>query len=348
MRLFLWTATLGALAGAQGLATDYGRERTLRITASSDIDLETTAFEMKVDDQPVDSPGGGSSSSLVRKLVLLEHVLAGEAGQATKVRRTFETVGETSEASFGEDTRSDEREGPLQGVTLELVRDDEGAVQAEVVEGDAPEDAALLEGLEIGLALDAFLPEGESAKGASWELDDAAVRRGLASAFDAHLYPEPTMTEGGGGGGGGERGGGRRGGRGRGGPARVLAHIEWSGKATLAEAEVDHEGVKCARIHLVLEGEGELPEPSFGGGGGRGRLFEPAAERAPLAGTVHAKLEGELFIALEARRPAALELDGELSTDNTYEREREGQRMWTHSAQGGRWSVVVTVEEQGS
>lgn len=344
----LLVATLAGLGtGGHTLATDYGRERTLHTTSELELDMETTLFEMKIDGKPPEEdrgPRGGSSSSLVRKCALSDRILEGAPGAPGRVKRTFETLHDESKFSFGEEERSDERDYPLQGVTLELTRDEKGGVLAELVDGPKPEDDGLLEDHALELALDAFLPEGAVELDASWELDDAAVKRGLATALDAKLFADPPPDEGGG-----RRGGpdGERRGSGRGGAARSLAHVEWQGKAKLTALDDEHDGIPCARIELELEGEGELPVPSFRGPP-RGGAFDPTPPATVLDASVKARLEGALLFSLENGRPVALELDGELSTDMSSEHERDGHTFSMHSVQSGRLTLTMTTEESGS
>jgi hypothetical protein len=107
--------------------------------------------------------------------------------------------------------------------------------------------------------------------------------------------------------------------------------------------DAEHDGVACAKIALELQGSGTIPEPSFRGPP-RGYLFAPEPFLA-REGTVEGELKGELYIALEDRRPVYLKLDGELRTDNKFERERENQRMVMHSQQTGRLTLTVEVAE---
>jgi hypothetical protein len=340
-----------ATGASTDLSTDYARVRTLRTTSELELDLETTLMEMTVDDQPVEDqgPGGGSSSSLVRKCVRVDEFLEAAEGAPSRVKRTFEVLHDNSSFSFGEDERTDERDYPLQGVTLELVHDAEGT-RIELVDGPKPDDAALLEGHELALGLDGLLPEGSVELEASWELEHEALQRALSTAIDAKLFaegPPPERTRGGEG----ERGGGGRGpGRGRGGAGRNLGLLQWEGKAKLVALEEEHAGLPCARIELELEGKGDLPEMG-GRGGQRGGFFlEPggagSAPATAFGGTISAKLTGSLFVSLAERRPVALVLDGELQTENRFEREREGQRFSSHSVQSGRLTLNVKIEGQ--
>lgn len=341
MRLLplLLPLALGAGPGSD-LATDYGKLRTLRTTSELALELETTSMEMTIDDEPAEDRGpGGMSSSLVRRAVLVDQVLEGAAGEPARVKRTFETLHDAFSFSFGEDEHADERDHPLQGVTLELAREEDGTVSSELVEGTEPEDDALLEDHGLALALDALLPSSAVEVGATWELDDEALQRALATALDRRLFPEPPPEESGRG----ERGGPGRG-PGRGGPARSLGLVAWKGTAKLEALDAEHEGEACARITLELEGSGAVPEPPSRGPGGRGYALTPVPPPA-AEGTVEAQLEGELLFAIGRGRPLFLKLAGEVRIENRFERERDGRRFSMHSQQAGDVRLTVQVEE---
>ncbi len=342
MRPLTLALAAGLLCTGQTLATDYGRERTLRVASEAKFGLETVSFEMKVDGEPVERPDGGPgemSSELTRKAVLVDHVLEGEGSRPKKVRRTFETLAETSAQTFGEESRDDSREGPLQGLVLELSVDEEGHATAELIEGQSPDDGSLLEGHELALGLDALLPSEEVEAGASWELDVEAVKRALSTVLDARLFPEPEPSQEGGGG----RGGRRRGMRG--GMSRLLASIQWEGRSTLVELAEERDGETCALVEIELEGQGDMPEPRFRGAGGRSYPPEPFPSGLP-GGTITVRLEGKFFFSTARRAPVALELEGEVTADSTFEGERDGHSFSSHSTQEGDVSVTITVAEE--
>lgn len=337
-------ASLGALIlSGQSLSTDYGRQRTLRIEAETAVGLETTSFEMLVDGEPVDRPFGGGGVEEQRHVVLLDGYEESADGEPTRVRRTFETVESESRASFGENERTQSSQGPLAGVVLRLTRDEDGDVEAEVVEGDEP-DAALLEGQVLTLCLDALLPAGEVEEDESWDLDADTVRRALALALDPKLFPPPAENapvEAG------ERRGGGRGGfggRGGGSAFRLLQDAEWEGTATLEATDEDHEGEACSAIAIEIEASGDMPEPR---GGRRGGFSVEPAESAPAVdSTFTVEITGRLLFANEARRPVLLELSGELSTERENEFERGDRTMTMHVTQEGTFTHTVLVSEE--
>lgn len=344
-----------ALAAGQALSTDYAQPRTLRIETTTNFSMETTAFSMERDGEPVDNSrfGGGGSSTEERHVVQIDEVLESKEGAPTHVRRTFEALSAKGTSTRGENEAEFETECPLAEVTLDLVVDEGGDVVITVAEGTEPDDEALLEGHELALDLDALLPDGEVEVGDEWELDSDKVRRALGTHVQAALFPRPQRQEGEGGSGEGERGGRGRGGFGSrsGSAARLLGLGEWKGKATLASLSADHEGAACAEIAFELECEGEMPEPEFGGGrGGRGGFYELAlaAGFAPSGARFENEfsidLEGRLLFALEEKRPALLEFEGSLETDSTMEREgRDGGSMRISTSQAGKFTHVVTI-----
>ncbi len=336
------TAIAGAvLLGGHSLSTDY-EPRTLRIESTAIFEMETTLFEMTVDGEPVEASfGGGSASEEARRVVRIDRFLESEDGRPTRVRRTFETVEFESIRSFGENTREESSQGPLAGLVLELSVDADGEVEVELLEGETPDDESLLEDLVLTLTLDAFLPAAEVGQGESWTLESDAIVRALGLAIDRKLFPEPERAEGG-------EGRGRRGRRGGGSAVRLFQQGGWDGQATLEATDEEHEGESCAVIEIELECSGELPEPSFGGFGGRGRLFSPFSFEPPfavVASTFEIELEGRLIFSTESRRPIRLELEGDLFTEREFERDREGATVVIRTAQDGVFALDVLVEE---
>ena len=335
------TAIAGAvLLGGHSLSTDY-EPRTLRIESTAIFEMETTLFEMTVDGEPVEASfGGGSASEEARRVVRIDRFLESADGRPTLVRRTFETVETESIRSFGENTREESSQGPLAGLVLELSVHADGEVEVEILEGETPDDESLLEDLVLTLTLDAFLPAAEVDLGESWTLESDAIVHALGLAIDRKLFPEPERAEGG-------EGRGRRGRRGGGSAVRLFQQGGWDGQATLEATDEEHEGEPCAVIKIELECSGELPEPSFGGFGGRGRWFSPVFEPpfAVVESTFEVELEGRLIFSTESRRPIRLELEGDLFTERELERDREGATVVIRTAQDGIFALDVEIEE---
>ncbi|MCZ6597697.1 MAG: hypothetical protein O7B99_08675 [Planctomycetota bacterium] len=337
----------GAFLSVAGvsLSTDYTSERTLRIECETVFEMETTAFEMERDGEVIDRPfGGGNASKEVRRVAYVDQVTAHADGEPTAVRRAFEEVDATNTSEFGEESNESDAEGPLAGVTLELSLED-GEIVVEVVEGEEPDEDAALEGHGLTLALDALLPPGDVGEDASWDLEQDAILRALGLDLEDALFPrvereEEERPEG-------RRGGrgGFRGGRGGGSTARQIVQLEWEGTATLAEESGEWEGRTCAIVDLEIEASGELPEPEFGGRGGRGFSFEPASSTV-VENTFSVKLEGQLYFSVEDGMPLGLELEGTMTNERTTNRERGESTIRTSTTREGTYTyrVVVTVE----
>jgi len=351
MLRYLIPAAGTLLVAGQHLSTDYSKQPKLRIETVTTYKMETTDFSMERDGEPVEGRfGGGGGSSETRRIVQIDEILEHKDSAPSVLRRTFENIEAKGEIEFGENVRETERECPLSEVTLELRIDEDGDVAVEVVEGDEPQDDALLEGHRMGLALDAFLPEDEVDEGDRWDLEVEAVLRGLGLDLEAVLFPapepeEPSEGEG-------RRGGGRRGGFGfgRGGStAGIFAKAEWEGEATLASLDEDYGGVTCCAVTIELEASGALPEPDFGGGRrrdfGTGPFGAGAEALRPLDSTYEIKIEGRLLFSQADARPVLLELEGKVTTERVTERERQGSTMVISTTQEGTFEHVVTISK---
>jgi hypothetical protein len=310
------------------------------VEVATELKIETTTMEIERDGERVDGPGGGSSHTL-RKETHLDQVLAVEDGMPTKVRRTFESIGGRSEVSFGENSRENEIESPLDGVTIEIVESD-GDFHSSAVEGGSPSSTAL-EGHRTDLFLDAFLPAKDVKAGESWDLDADVVRRGLRIDLNAALFPPPERAEGGGGEGGGRRGG-RRGAGGA--DAGLLSRAEWKGTAKLLSMDHDFDGTVCAEIEIKLSASGDLPEPERRPRDGD-RVFEPESTMLPAATTTYQiGLEGKFHFAVKARRPVSLDLEGTAKIERESEMTRGESTMRFHSIQEGSVTYKVAVSEE--
>jgi hypothetical protein len=323
--LLLPTVSLGALLALQELATRYEPERAVRVTSELHIEVETQRESLR-DGQPSERGGGSSSSSDTRKSAHIDRYVACADGRPTKVRRTFESAAGDVEFSFGEESMATSLETPFDGVAVEIDVDEDGELSHSVAEGSDPGQESL-EKLRPELAVDALLPSGAVEEGGTWELEGPDIVRALGLDLTDVLFrrPEPEEGAAGGGPGGGGRGrGGMRGG-GRGLGLRQLAEAEWSGKATY-KGEAEREGVRCAVIALELECERESEDENG-------------------SSSLEAKLAGELYVALEARRPVALSVEGSLRAESESEREREGVVFETRSQSEGTFKLAYSVSE---
>lgn len=337
------TCALFALAGGATLATDYSKERVLKIDSEVNLAMETTEMSMERDGQPQDNSGRGMmKSDTIWHIVQLDEVVAHEGQKPTKVKRSYEKVGGKVDASMGERDMSHEIESPFDGTTLQLSGEGDD-VKVEFLEGKKPDHEGALEGHKLGLALDALLPDKEVEKDAHWDLDAAQIKRALGLDLRKSLFPPPPRDEnagGQGGGGDGRRGGGMMG-RGFGLP---IQDFEWSGKAKLVSLDEEVDGVKCAKVEIQISAHGDLPEMQ-GGGGRRGRMFEPETGVPAFANTYTVEGKGAFFFAIEGKRPVKLQLEGTAETVMDREMKREDSTMKFHSKQQGKLKITIEVSE---
>lgn len=333
--------------GAATLSTEYKTDRALKMEIEATMKMETTTMEASRDGEPMNQGGGGGAMETRHKEVHVDKVLAVKDGKPTKVRRSFETLSGKMSMTMRGEPMDREIESPLEGVTLEIKRDDDGKVDVGAVEGKAPEGKSLEHHIPENF-LDGLLPDGDKKVDATWDLDSDAIKRALRLDVRDGLYPRPERPDGGGEGeGGGGRG--RRGGmRGGGGGTNFLANAEWHGKAKLVATDKDVDGKPCAVIDLKLEASGDMPEPEFGGGR-RERMLEPAFGPFPAAkSTYDISLEGKFVFSTQAKRPVSLDLDGTAKTEVDRETKREDHTMKFHIVQEGTIAYKVAVSEESA
>jgi hypothetical protein len=303
-----------ALLAGETLSTDYARERALRVEAETDLEVETTAFDVERDGVPAPSPPIDFAFGQARRIVTVDRVLARDGGLPTRVRRTYEEVEKRwRRFAHGREGKG-VQDGDLTGATLEISREGDGDLRVEVVEGDEPETAAALDGQRLELALDALVLEDEVEPGETWLLGSEEIRRALGFDLAAALFPSP------------QDGVGTRRGYGSvkfGSSFEYLVAAEWEGRATLTAEREEHEGLACAMVQLELEGSG-------------GGLDDPDYTRDVF----EAQLAGRLLVSLEERRPVLLELEGSVRIQSTVEGEDTKK---THLTQEGTLSHRAEV-----
>jgi len=345
MKLLILTALAGAaLTGGHALSTKYTTDRAIKYEISSSTMMETTSMEAERDGEPQDMPAHGMKMENSNTEVHIDRVMEAADGKPTKVHRKFEKVAGTSSMTMGEDERSNDIESPFTGVTLELALNKDGEVEANAIDGKAPENDKALEGHRLDSFLDGLLPSGEVEVDATWELEKPAIVRALRLDMRKAMFPPPERGEGGGPGGGGG-GGGRRGGGMRGGGASgMLDDAAWKGTAKLISADKEVDGVHCAIVELKLEASGEREMPARGPR--RGQMFGAAAMPFENKMTYEARVEGTFAFALKEHRPVKLELKGTLHTDSRIEMSGEEHSMKMHSVQDGKIEYTVEVSEE--
>lgn len=324
------------------LSTDYA-ERSFRVEVTTTLETEATS-SIERNGEPMEGRGGGDrTSEMRRELVMIDEVLATEDGRPTVVRRTFDTLEGSTSFQFGDRYGESQNDTPLAGSILEI-RDEDGEVVVEMVEGDQVDDT-LLEGHLPTLSLDALLPEDSVEVGDSWELDSEAVLRSLGFDVATKLYAAPEREEGGEGRGG-RRGRGAGGGGQRGGGAQMLfTTCDWDATATLSSETEEIDGLLCQVVEIEMKGEGELPEREPGAGDGRrgGRAFSLSPTANVLENAHEIELEGQLFFSVEDKRPVLFRIGGTLHQESEIERSRGDMNMRIETTQDGTFEHTVRV-----
>jgi hypothetical protein len=331
-----WSVAAALVFVADGsLSTDYSHDRAVRVETSSEVRMESsTSFEREGAPQEMTS-----SSTQKRHLVHVDHVLEHDGNAPKKVRRHFIELKQDATMTFGDQDRSDDREGSLVDVTLDLTRDGDD-VKVEVVEGKKPASEAL-EGHKLELALDALLPEKDVKAGGEWEVESAGVRRALGIDLGQVLFPPPQQESSG-------QGGDRGRGRGRGGfspTSMVMQVAEWECKAKLKDGDEEFEGAACAAIELTITAKGSVPEQEGGSGGGR--MFGEARGARP-ENSFEIALEGTLLFDRAQHLPVHLELNGKLTTESHTERTWQDNKVKIDSKSEGELAYEVSVRPEKS
>ena len=346
MTRLIYPAAIGlALCAGETISTDYTHGKALRIEVESTYSMETER-SMERDGEPVESRrGGGGPTVDTRTIVMIDEVLEHEDDRPTKVRREFEELGGTMTMTRRDEEIENERECPLEGVTLEMQLED-GDVVTEVVDGDEPDDDALLEGHYLTLSLDALLPEDDVDPGDDWDIEGEALLRALCIDVEPQLFPRPERPEREEGGergrGRGQRGGSRGGG---GGLRAFFENGDWDGKATLGDDTEEHGDVVCHVITIEAECSGELPEQERGDrGGGRGGGGMAAPTTLPIPeNSFEVELEGTLYFSVADQRPVYFEIEGTVSTESLREMERGDSTFSISSTGEGTFKYTIEI-----
>ncbi len=328
----LWITCAAFVLTGGSLTTDYTQQRSLRVEISSSMELETKSMKIERNGEPMEGVGGMSSTAK-RTVTYVDKTLEHKDGAPIKVQRVFEDLANKSTMTFGDRQLESAMTPRLSGVTLELTRSGED-IEVKATEGDADEDA--LEGHTLELLLDAFLPEGDEE---SWDLESAAIKRGLALDVQKAFFAPPEAPGGEG------EGRGRSRGRGTGGSTSgVMSLAELEGKATRTEETEEHDGVECVVIKLEIKGSGDLPTPESGGGG-RGGAFEPALPLVLVGNTYDIELKGRLLFDAKNKLPVHLELEGSIELEQSSERTFNDMTIKSESVMGGALEFEIAISK---
>jgi hypothetical protein len=330
---------------AISIATTYAEGLVFETNSVIDFTSERTAFSMTRDGEEIDMGDrmGGGPTTMTRTTTVTDEYVTTKDGKPTAVRRTFDALEGNSVRSMGGEEMANTTNGPLEGVTLELTLDEDGDVVTDVVDGEEPDDEALLEGHLLALGLDALLPPGEIEVDANWDFDGAVLMSVLGLDLDAQLFPPQAREERGEGGG--ERGGrgNRGGGRGDQNLAKLLVDAEWEGEAVLTDEVIDMDGLACRVIEFSAEGEAEIEDPpAREGGGNRGGALGLATP-AVFGGTATLDIEGKLYVSIDEGRPVALEAESSANVETETTRSGGMGEIVINSTTETTLKIAITV-----
>jgi hypothetical protein len=342
---------LGLALAAGTLSTRYEPGLSLRIETETSFSVRTESVTLEKDGVEIPAPDAGRGQlstsfalSEERRVVQVDAVRAAADGRPTEVRRTFESLAASMTLGDGQGEAS--RDLPLDGATLELQTEADGAVRARIVGGDARSKPALLEGHRLDLALDALLPVASEATelgdGATWTLGASAVRRALSFDATAALFPPPARAAA-------AAGVADREERQR--PlVRLMHEADWSGEARLVSRSAERDGRTLTEIAVEIRAAGDFDDesPAAGVPQRERSVSAPEAASAPKS-SYEFRLEGRLFFDEEQQRPVVFEIAGdfdlELRSEITTPR---GDRIDVRVVRKGTLSHHVRVAREDS
>lgn len=355
----LWLAPLPTTPPAEGvqLATRYESIEVVEVTREVKFGMQTTAMELEVDgeiQEGMDRMLGGTSTS-VRSVHKDDILKVNAEGMPTHIQRTFAGIQSkrTNREGNLEDMEASPRE-PAEGLVLDIQVGEEGEQKIKIIEGEAPENEAFMAQQPMVFAIDGLLPNEAVEVDGTWELENEDIRRALGE-WSPSPRPRPE----------GERQRRRdrdeavsQDGRRRQGMRRMGGNIggflrtaEWEGQATLVGLKSEFEGGQFALIELEFKTEGDLPEAERGGFGGRRRggddQVQPsvAAPKA-LEGEAEVRIKGKLYFDVEAGRPIAVLLEGELGSTFSRSMDRGERQISMYSEQEGELELTFRFAYQ--
>lgn len=332
----------GALLLAGGLSTKYEADRTFAVTYSQTAKSETTAMELLIDGEPLEGRGfGGGGRETTFTFGYNDTIVEATEGAPTKIKRVFSEAAGSMSMEMREETMEMEFPSAFDGLTLTLTEKD-GEVEAEVTDGDAPEDERL-SGHWMALALDSLLPEDEVEAGDEWDIEGEDLAKALGLGLQRILLDRPE-PEGGEEGGRGRRRGGMRGGAG--GAADMLAGGDWEVTAKMTEETEEVGGLECAVIMIKAEISGSPPQRERGEGRRRDRSAGPmvASQESSMEANFSGEFEGKLLWNAEGAYPVSFTFEGTAELSSEMVRETQRGLMERASTQEISLDINVTVE----
>lgn len=309
------------------LGVESGTVLTKSFTSELALELDEIEIEFVVDgeEQALETPEVEMSITDTETLTFTDEYLALADGRATKLKRSFDELSETSARSFtgseGESSDSTEDgESGLEGHAVVLTWDEDSEEWGAAWADDGEElDAELLADLEHHADLVEFLPAGEVAVGAEWSVPAKAFLHLSNPSGDVHLE---TPTD----------------------AARddqelhdqLDENLEGEILAKLASVT---DGLATIELTFDLSTSGEVDEGPQEGGEGPSLDLTRAVSLA-------FDLEGQLVWNVTEGRPVSLTVDGdtEFSSRETREGDHEGVALRFVQTQRFTGTLKLAVE----
>jgi len=315
---FLVSAPRTALEADDALSfkVEAGTKLSKTFVTELALELEEITIALTVDgeDQELESPEVEMSIAETETVTFTDEYLALEDGRATKLRRRFDDLSETSARTMtdeeGEsDDTTEEGESELEGHTVDLTWDAEDETwSAAFAEGDEGGDDELLAELEHHADLIDFLPDGEVAVGAEWTVPAAAFLHLSNPSGELHLDTPSDKEE-------------------DDDDLQDQLDENMAGEITAKLVSVE-DGLATIELTLELTTSGEVDE-------GAQEVDETMSVERSRKVELEFDLEGSLVWHVEEGRPVSLVLEGELGFESTQKQS---------SDQGG--TAVVFIQTQ--
>ena len=298
-RMFATVALLSiAPSSVEELNAVYETGSKIVYTETSTTELTATDVTMSIGDHELPPEAAEGMKAEIEEveeqsISYTTEVLETEDGVPTKVRRSFETI-EQSTSKASEDT---ELTGVLVGRIIVIEQDGED-VSVEIDDDGDRVDEEFLARHKLTNEIDALLPEDDADVGDTWTLPRKFLEE-MAGLQSIRFFEDDDEDEAF--------------------DEQLLEAAQLEGQAKFEEIE-EHKGLRCAKITFTLEMSAEVDDPAFLD------EDEEAEAEGDIGGsvTVSMEVDGTLWFAMAEGRPVELKakMGGDMDVDMFFSSER--------------------------